>query len=113
MKLLGKKSNIFLALFFIASMSFAQQSRGEVFPNRDTAPMQSRFRHGSISVVRSLYRIRFVDDAIPEIYKKAVEEFFTNTRTGKNLPAAGKFTLKVELHDRYIWIEGERTIKAP
>ncbi|MGQ1936132.1 hypothetical protein [Ornithobacterium rhinotracheale] len=103
----------FILLFFIVNINYAQQSRGEVFPERDPAPMQSRFRHGSISVVRSLYRIRFVDDAIPEIYKKAVEEFFTNTRTGKNLPAAGKFTLKVELHDRYIWIEGERTIKAP
>ncbi|MRI64629.1 hypothetical protein EDM00_11625 [Ornithobacterium rhinotracheale] len=104
---------LFSLLLCGVSFLVFSQSRGEVFPERDPVPMQSRFRHGSISVVRSLYRIRFVDDAIPEIYKKAVEEFFTNTRTGKNLPAAGKFTLKVELHDRYIWIEGERTIKAP
>uniref|UniRef100_UPI0039A68D50 hypothetical protein n=1 Tax=Ornithobacterium rhinotracheale TaxID=28251 RepID=UPI0039A68D50 len=106
------KKHFIISLLCLAGLSCAQQHRGEVFPERAPAPTQSRFRHGSISVVRSLYRIRFVDDAIPEIYKKAMEKFFTSTRTGKNLPAAGKFTLKVELYDHYIWIEGERTIRV-
>lgn len=87
------------------------KTRGEVFRAYNNHPGQDT-RETTIEVYRSLYGLRFKDESIPEVYKKAVETFFKESFKNK-YDKMGKHVLKVERKRGYLFIEGRKVREDP
>ncbi|MGX1024659.1 hypothetical protein [Psychroflexus sp. MBR-150] len=109
------KSLLYILLLIFPLLSIAQtspkQTRGEVFRAYNDNPSQDT-RETTLEVKRSLYGYQFKDDAIPNVYKKAVEKFFDESFRTK-YDRMGKYTLKLERRDGYLFIEDRKVIKDP
>ena len=66
------KKLLYIALFILPLLCIAQSSRqkGQVFKTRPDYPMENLDKSGEIVVTRTMYRLVFEDDAIPDAYKK-------------------------------------------
>lgn len=108
------KSLLYILLLLLPLLSAAQspnQFKGEVFRSFNNNPSQDT-RETTLEVTRSLYGLRFKDEFIPEVYKKAVETFFKKSFRAK-YDRMGKYTLKLERKGGFLFIEGRRIIKDP
>jgi hypothetical protein len=103
---------LFLFLPFIgAAQETPQQLRGEVFRAYNSNPSQDT-RETTIEVTRTLYRFTYRDQEIDKEYKDAVELFFKRSFSNE-YDRFGKYKLKLEKRQGYIWVEGRRITEAP
>lgn len=109
------KPLLYILLLLIPLLSIAQlapnKTRGEVFRAYNNNPSQDT-RETTLEVTRTLYGLRFKDESIPEVYKKAIERFFKENFRNK-YRGTGTFTLNLERKRGYLYIENRRIIKYP
>lgn len=92
------KKLLYIALFILPLVCIAQSSRqkGQVFKTRPDYPMENLDKSGEIVVTRTMYRLVFEDDAIPDAYKKMVERFFSQVFYNEYKKIGVQYRLKVE-----------------
>lgn len=93
------KKLLYIALFILPLVCIAQSSRqkGQVFKTRPDYPMENLDKSGEIVVTRTMYRLVFEDDAIPDAYKKMTEKFMQSLLTNEKYKKRFvQYRLKVE-----------------
>lgn len=105
------KKLLYIALFILPLVCGAQFSRqkGQVFKSRPDYPMENLDKSGEIVVTRTMYRLVFEDDTIPDAYKKMVERFFRQVFSNEYKKIGVQYHLKVEKRAfGDIYIENEK-----
>ena len=80
-----------------------------VFKSRPDYPMENLDKSGEIVVTRTMYRLVFEDDTIPDAYKKMVERFFRQVFSNEYKKIGVQYHLKIEKRAfGDIYIENEK-----
>ena len=92
------KKLLYISLLTLPLVCMAQPNRqkGQVFKSRPDYPMENIDISGEIVVTRTMYRLVFEDDTIPEAYKKMVERFFSQISSNEFKRIGVQYHLKVE-----------------
>ena len=92
------KKLLYISLLILPLVCIAQSSRqkGQVFKTRPDYPMENLDKSGEIVVTRTMYRLVFEDDAIPDAYKKMVGRFFNQVFYNEYKKIGVQYYLKVE-----------------
>lgn len=92
------KKLLYISLLTLPLVCMAQSNRqkGQVFKSLPDYPMENIDKSGEIVVTRTMYRLVFEDDTIPEGYKKMVERFFSQISSNEFKRIGVQYHLKVE-----------------
>ena len=95
------KKLLYISLLILPLVCIAQSSRqkGQVFKTRPDYPMENLDKSGEIVVTRTMYRLVFEDDAIPDAYKKMVERFFSQVFYNEYKKIGVQYKKAAVLHD--------------